>query len=125
MFSTLLSNFNLLSKIIPRYLYFSTLSTISPSIVIGETAGGCFLKSISNSFVYILFVYFALDFFIVIIYKCCLFPCFVFWLLPLLIYFNHSFASCTVLFSHLVVFMLRMFLFLKVLCVLWRNNTYK
>ena len=53
MLSTLLSNFNLLSEIIPRYLYFSTLSTISPSIVIGETAGGCFLKSISNSFVFV------------------------------------------------------------------------
>ena len=37
MFSTLLSNFNLLSKIIPRYLYFSTLSTISPSIVISNS----------------------------------------------------------------------------------------
>ena len=50
MFSILLSNINLLSKIAPRYLYLSTLSTFSPSIVIGGTAGGCFLKSISNSF---------------------------------------------------------------------------
>ena len=50
-FMTLLSNCNLFHKIIPRYLHFSTLSTISPFIVIGETAGGCFLKSISNSFV--------------------------------------------------------------------------
>ena len=49
MFSTLLSNFNLLSKIIPRYLYFSTLSTISPSIVIGETAGGMSSLHLVNS----------------------------------------------------------------------------
>ena len=42
--------FYLLSKIIPRYMCFST---VSPSIVVGETAGGCFLKSISNSFVFV------------------------------------------------------------------------
>ena len=55
-FSTLPSNFNLLSKIIPKNLYFSTLSTTSPSIVTDETAGGCFLKSISNSFFLVTFV---------------------------------------------------------------------
>ena len=50
MFNTLLSNFNLLSKVIQIFV---TLSSISPSIVIGETAGCCFLRSISNSFVFV------------------------------------------------------------------------